>query len=446
MLTPAITAVIKAALAAVDPFAAVCACLRGEETGFWAGDGFYAYGDYDRILVIGAGKATAPMAQAVESVLGDHLTDGCVVVKYGHEAPTRRVRVLQAGHPVPDAAGLAAGAAILDLARQAGERDLVICLLSGGGSALLEALPPGIGVADLQQTTDLLLASGATIHEINTLRKHLSLLKGGRLAAAVAPATLLTLVLSDVVGSPLDVIASGPTVADTSTWADAWAVVDRYDLADRLPAAVRRHLEAGLAGAVPETPKPGDPLFARSRVCIVGDNAVAAAAAAAAAAHQGYHSLILTTFLEGEAREVARVAVALAREVQTYGRPVPPPACLILGGETTVTLGPQSGRGGRNQELALAAAVALAGVEGITLVALATDGTDGPTDAAGGVVDGQTLTRGAALGLDARAHLRRHDAYPYLEAVGALLKTGPTRTNVNDLLFLFVHSRSEALP
>lgn len=438
MLTPAMTAVIEAALAAVDPFAAVRACLREDETGFWAGDRFYAYDEYDRILVIGAGKAAAPMAQAVESVLGDRLRDGCVVVKYGHEAPTRRVRVLQAGHPVPDAAGLAAGAAILDLARQAGERDLVICLLSGGGSALLEALPPGIGVADLQRTTDLLLASGATIHEINTLRKHLSLLKGGRLAAVVAPATLLTLVLSDVVGSPLDVIASGPTVADTSTWADAWAVVERYDLADRLPAAVRRYLEAGLAGAVPETPKPGDPLFARNRVCVVGDNAVAAAAAATAAERQGYRSLILTTFLEGEAREVARVAVALAREVQTHARPVPPPACLILGGETTVTLGLQPGRGGRNQELALAGAVALAGTRGITLVALATDGTDGPTDAAGGVVDGETLARGAALGLDAYDHLRRHDAYPYLEAVGALLKTGPTRTNVNDLLFLFV--------
>lgn len=438
MLTPAMTAVVEAALAAVDPFAAVRACLRGDERGLRAGERFYAYDDYDRILVLGAGKAAAPMAQAVESVLGERLSNGCVVVKYGHEAPTRRVRVLQAGHPVPDAAGLAAGAAMLDLARQAGERDLVICLLSGGGSALLEALPPGIGVADLQQTTDLLLASGATIHEINALRKHLSLLKGGRLAAAVAPATLLTLVLSDVVGSPLDVIASGPTVADTSTWADAWAVVERYNLADRLPPAVWAYLQAGLAGAVPETPKPGDPLFARSQVCLVGDNAVAATAAAAAATRQGYHSLILTTFLEGEAREVARVAVALAREVQTHGRPAPPPACLILGGETTVTLEPQSGRGGRNQELALAAAIALAGTRGITLVALATDGTDGPTDAAGGVVDGETLARGAALGLDAHAHLRRHDAYPYLEAVGALLKTGPTRTNVNDLLFLFV--------
>lgn len=446
MLNPPVSLVIEAALAAVDPYAAVRRCLRGDETGFWAADHHYAYADYDRIVVIGAGKAAAPMAQAVESVLGEHLSEGCVVVKYGHDAPTRRVRVLEAAHPLPDAAGLAAGATILDLAHRAGARDLVICLLSGGGSALLEALPPGISPADLQATTGLLLASGATIHEINTLRKHLSLLKGGRLAAAVAPATLLTLVLSDVVGSPLDVIASGPTVADPTTWADAWAVIARYALADRLPASVRSYLQAGLAGALPDTPKPGDPLFARSRVCLVGDNAMAAAAAAAAAAGQGYHSLILTTFLEGEAREVARVAVALAREVQAYHRPVPPPACLILGGETTVTLGPQPGHGGRNQELALAGAIALSGTTGITLVALATDGTDGPTDAAGGVVDGTTLARGAALGLDARDHLRRHDAYPYLAAVGALLKTGPTRTNVNDLLFLFVHSPAEARP
>lgn len=437
---------MAAALAAVDPYAAVRACLRGDETGFWAADHYYAYADFDRIVVIGAGKAAAPMAQAVESVLGEHLSGGCVVVKYGHGVPTRRVRVLEAGHPVPDAAGLAAGATLLHLAHQAGPRDLVICLLSGGGSALLEALPAGISPADLQRTTELLLASGATIQEINTLRKHLSLLKGGRLAAAVAPATLLTLVLSDVVGNPLDVIASGPTVADPTTWADAWDVITRYALADHLPTAVRDHLQAGLAGAVADTPKPGDPLFARSRIAIVGDNALAAAAAAAAATRQGYHSLILTTFLEGEAREVARVAVALAREAQAHHRPVPPPACLILGGETTVTLGPQPGRGGRNQELALAGAIALSGTTGITLVALATDGSDGPTDAAGGVVDGTTLARGAALGLDAWDHLRRHDAYPYLAAVGALLKTGPTRTNVNDLLFLFVDSPVEARP
>jgi hydroxypyruvate reductase len=249
---------------------------------------------------------------------------------------------------------------------------------------------------------------------------------------------LLTLVLSDVVGSPLDVIASGPTVPDATTWAYAWAVIERYSLADRLPEPVRAHLRAGIDGRIPDTPKVDDPAFARAAAVIVGDNAVAAEAAAAAARAQGWHPLILTTFLEGEAREAAKSAVAVAREVRAHGRPVPGPACLILGGETTVMLGSEPGQGGRNQELALAAALALAGTAGITLVALATDGTDGPTDAAGGIVDGETVARAAELGLDAHAALRRHDAYPWLDAAGALLRTGPTRTNVNDLLFVFV--------
>ena len=256
----------------------------------------------------------------------------------------------------------------------------------------------------MQQTTDLLLASGAAIGEINTLRKHISLVKGGQLARAVAPATLITLVLSDVIGSPLDNIASGPAVPDTSTWADAWAVVERYDLAGRLPASIRRRLQAGREGTLADTPKPGDPIFDHTQTLIVADNAIAAVAAQKEAENQGYHSLVLSTFVEGEAGEVAKVAVALAREVQAHDRPLPAPACLILGGETTVTLGADPGKGGRNQELALAAAVALAGTAGITVISLATDGTDGPTDAAGGVADGETVARGAALGSGCSRH------------------------------------------
>lgn len=439
-LKPPHAAILAAALAAVEPGAAVGRCLRQEGESLWAGEQEYPLAACEHIFVIGAGKAGAPMAQAVEALLGDRITAGCVVVKYEHTAATRHVRLRQAGHPLPDAAGLEAGAELLALATQAGPRDLVLCLLSGGGSALLEALPPPLTLADMQAVTGLLLASGAGIAEINTLRKHLSRVKGGQLAQAAAPAALLTLILSDVVGSPLDAIASGPTVPDPTTWADAWAVVKRYDLAARLPTSVRQHLQAGLAGALPDTPKPGDPLFTRSQTLIVADNAIAAAAAQAEARRQGYHALILTTFLQGEAREVAKVAAALVDEVQTHQRPLPPPACLILGGETTVTLGEHPGQGGRNQELALAAALALAGRRGVTLIALASDGCDGPTPAAGGVVDGETLHRGAILGLDAGRHLAGHDAYPFLQAAGALLHTGPTRTNVNDLLFLFVEA------
>ncbi len=323
--------------------------------------------------------------------------------------------------------------------RRAGADDLVLALISGGGSALLEA-PADITLADLQGMTDVLLACGATINEINCLRKHMSRVKGGQLARAASPATLVTFVLSDVVGSPLDVIASGPTVPDRSTWADAWAVVEKYALADSLPATVMARLRAGVRGEVPDTPKAGDPIFARATTQIVGDNRVAALAACRRSQELGYHALLLTTYVEGEAREVAKLAVALAREVVASGQPLPAPACLILGGETTVTLGPAPGQGGRNQELALAAAVGITGDARITIASLATDGSDGPTDSAGGLVDGATGALGAQAGLDASALLQRHDAYPYLRATGDLLISGPTQTNVNDLIFVWVEA------
>src|SRR5690606_8550067 len=265
-------------------------------------------------------------------------------------------------------------------------------------------------------------------------------LKGGQLARAAAPAALLTLALSDVVGSPLDVIASGPTVPDATTWEDAWTIVRRYDLAGKLPPSILERLQMGREGRLPDTPKSGDPVFDHSHTLLVADNRVAAQAAAERAAELGYHPLLLTTYLEGEAAQVARVAVALGREVQAHAAPVGPPACLILGGETTVTLQQSGGKGGRNQELALAAALALDGDDTITLVSLATDGTDGPTDSAGGIVDGGTVRRGRALEMDAEEHLRRHDAYPYLLATHDLLRTGPTQTNVNDLVLVFVGS------
>jgi hydroxypyruvate reductase len=373
--------------------------------------------------------------------LGDRISDGLVVVKTGHSAPTQHVEIVEASHPRPDAAGVAAGERILKLAQDASADDLVIALLSGGGSALLVAPAPGLTLANVQAMTDALLASGANINETNCLRKHCETLKGGQLARAVAPATLITLALSDVIGSPLDVIASGPTVPDATTWEDAWAIVRRFDLAEKLPPPILARLEAGRAGEVADTPKADDPAFTTTQTLIVADNRVAALAAAARAEELGYHAMLLTTYLEGEAAQVAKVAVALGREVLAHGAPIAPPACLILGGETTVTLGKQAGQGGRNQELALAAAIALMGEPNITLVSLATDGSDGPTDSAGGIADGNTCARGKELGLDAEEYLRGHNAYPYLQATNDLLITGPTQTNVNDLVFVFVGGR-----
>ena len=442
-------AILQAALDAVRPDQAVAAHLRRSGSRLSVGDCSYDLTAFRRVLVLGAGKAGAPMTAAVEQVLGDCISGGLVVVKTGHggsDGCAGRVELVEAGHPTPTEAALAAGARVLALAEEAGADDLVLVLLSGGGSALLEATA-GVSLSDLQQMTAALLACGATIGEINCLRKHVSLIKGGQLARVVHPAQLITLVLSDVVGSPLDVIASGPTVPDPTTWADAWAVVEKYGLERQLPASVICRLQAGLAGELPDTPGPGDRIFTRSQVVVVGDNRLAAQAALRQAQAQGYNALLLTTFVEGEARTVAEVVAALAKEVRASGQPVLAPACLILGGETTVTLldgGEEVGQGGRNQELGLAAALALQGATGVTLAALATDGSDGPTDSAGALVDGGTVARGRALSLAAAQALRRHDAYPFLEATGDLLRSGPTQTNVNDLIVVLIEGATES--
>jgi len=436
--------VLEAALHAVDPGPAVGRALQRVANQLTIGSVVYDLDRLERIFLLGFGKAAVAMGLAAVEVLGERLTAGALLTKHGHaagaEAWPASVAVLEAGHPVPDVAGVQAATRIAALAQQATARDLVLCLVSGGGSALLTLPAEGLTLADLQATTAALLRCGATIDEINTLRKHLELLKGGQLARLASPATVASLVLSDVVGSPLDVIASGPTVPDHSTWAEAWQIVQRHGLEAVLPVPVVQRLRAGLDGHLPDTPKPGDAAFGRCQTVVVADNALAASAAQAAAQEQGFAALILSTFVEGEAREVARVAVALGREVVVSGRPAAPPACLLLGGETTVTLH-GAGQGGRNQELALAAALLLARIpEGnrIVLASLATDGSDGPTDSAGGLVDAGTVARGSALGLDAARHLAHNDAYPFLAATGDLLRTGPTQTNVNDLIAVFV--------
>jgi len=380
---------------------------------------------YARVFLLGAGKASGAMAAAAEDVLGDRVAGGFVVVKDGDGSRLRRVEIAEVGHPVPDTRGLAASARLLDVARGAGEDDLVLFLVSGGCSALTPAPAPPITLAEKQEVTRLLLASGAVIAELNAVRKHLSVFKGGQLARAAAPASVLTLALSDVIGDPLDVIASGPTAPDPSTFADALEVLARRGLASRVPASVSRRLEAGRAGEIQETPKPGDPLFQRVSNVVIGNNALVTDAAVAAARRLGYTTELATRELQGEARDVAREFVAQARRL-------PPPACLIAGGETTVTVRGK-GKGGRCQEFALAAALELSPTDRIAILAAGTDGTDGPTDATGAIVDAASVARGSAAGVDVRRTLDDNDAYRFLHASGDLLVSGPTRTNLLDL-------------
>lgn len=424
------------ALAAVDPAAALRRHVRRRGSLLQVGARRYDLDRYERIVAVGAGKASARMGAALEAVLGARLEGGLLVVKYGHGAATTRLAILEAGHPVPDRAGEAAAARLLALVRSLGPRDLLVVLLSGGASSLLPAPAPGLSLADKQRTSALLLGCGAGIREINAVRKHLSAIKGGRLAAACR-ATIVTLTLSDVLGDDLAAIGSGPTAPDPTTFAEACAILRRYGLWRRVPASVRRHLSDGLAGRVAETPKPGARLFARVHHQIIGNNRQAVAAAATAARRAGLRPLVLTTTLTGEAREAARLFGALAREVLATGRPVRPPCCVLAGGELTVTLRGH-GRGGRAQEFALAAAREIAGLPRLWIAGVGTDGTDGPTDAAGAVADGRTAARASRAGLDPEAALARNDAYTFFTKAGGLLVTGPTGTNVNDLYLLIV--------
>lgn len=432
---------VWAALGAVNPARAVARYLRREGPTLFIGDRPYDLSGIDRVIVVGAGKAGAGMAAAVEALLGDRIAAGWVNVRYGYDPPQplAHISIHPAGHPVPDLASLEGTRRMLALVDSLTPRDLVLVLVSGGASALMEAPVPGVSLEDLQFLTESLLRSGATIREINTVRKHLSQVKGGRLAERIARngAQAAVLVLSDVVGSPLDTIGSGPCAPDPTTFADAWAVLDQYSRLERVPSAVRHYLERGQNGQEPETPKPGDPLFTAIHTVVVAENRTAAEAAVERARALGFHAVLLTTYLEGEAREVGRVLAGLAKEEARAGSPLPLPACLVLGGETTVTVrGP--GYGGRNQEMALGAALALEGWENVLIATLATDGTDGPTDAAGAFADGSTVVRARALGLDPVHHLGRNDAYPFFAALGDLIITGPTGTNVNDLAFVLV--------
>lgn len=429
--------IFRAALRAADPGRAVRRALSVEGGQLSILGQACPLKDHARLVVLGAGKATPAMAAAAEEVLGERLSAGAINTKYGHALPLTRITTTECGHPLPDQAGVAGTGHMLSLLEGLGPDDLVLCLFSGGGSALMPAPAAGLTLADKQATTQALLACGAPIEEINTFRKHLSKVKGGQLARQASPARVVSLLISDVIGDRLDTIASGPTHPDATTFAQCLALVERYQLAAQLPAAVCRHLEAGAAGILPETPKAGDPCFARTRTEVVGSNVLAIEAAEAEARALGYQTLVLSSRIAGETREVAGVHAAIAQEVCATGRPLAPPACIISGGETTVTLRGK-GKGGRNQEFALAAALQLDGWERVTCLSGGTDGTDGPTDAAGALVDGSTLERARQQGLSAAVSLRENDAYPFFAALGDLLHTGPTGTNVMDLRLLLI--------
>jgi hydroxypyruvate reductase len=415
-------AIFRAALRAADPAAAV--------TRYLARRNLARFRD---IYVVGAGKAGASMALAAERALGRRITAGLINVKDGHLARLRRIELNECGHPVPDARGVAGAERIAGLARGAGAGDLVICLVSGGASALLPLPAEGITLEEKQAVTRLLLACGAPIEHINAVRKHMSRIKGGQLARLAAPAAVESLLLSDVIGDPLDVIGSGPTAPDVSTFAGASRILDHYAIRDRVPASVLDRLERGMRGEIEETPKPGDPLFSRVRNTVIGGGRLALDAAARAARALGYRTVVLSSSIQGETREIARMHAAIAREVAEHGRPVRPPACLVSGGETTVTI-KGTGLGGRNQEFALAAALEIHGLPNVVAFSAGTDGTDGPTDAAGAIADGQTLDRNP----EAARYLDDNDSYHYFQPLGDLVMTGPTNTNVMDVRIMLI--------
>ena len=429
--------IFDAAIRAVEPGEAVRRHISRAGNVLEIGTAKYDLKDYSGVYVVGAGKANAPMAEALEDILGDSLTGGVITVKYEHSLPLRKIQVCEGGHPVPDENGLAGAQAMLDLVQSLNPKALVFCLLSGGGSALMPAPAEGITLADKQETTRLLLACGANIEEINAVRKHLSAIKGGQLARATAPATCVSLLLSDVVGDPLDAIASGPTVPDRTTFQDVLKIVRNYGIQEKLPAPVRMRISKGADGGIEDTPKSDHPSFSKTQNVIVGNNRQAIQAAAIEAESLGYNTLILSSSIEGETADVACIHAAIAREIHESGHPMPRPACILSGGETTVTI-QGDGKGGRNQEFALAAATKISGLPDTLILSAGTDGTDGPTDAAGAFADGTTKQRASEAGVDIEDFLSRNDSYTFFGLLDDLLKTGPTRTNVMDVRIVLV--------
>ncbi|MDR4505586.1 MAG: glycerate kinase [Candidatus Scalindua sp.] len=425
--------IFRHVLCTLDPEQLVKKRLFMHDSTLSVGQKEYNLDEYEHIYVIGGGKACAPMAKAIEDILGDRLDGGIVIVKYGHGLLLRKIKIVEASHPLPDMNGMEGTTEILKLLSRTGEKDLILCLISGGGSALLVQPHAETTLEDIQTTSNELLACGAKIDEINAVRKHVSMIKGGQLAKAVFPSRLVTLMLSDVVGDPMDIIASGPTVPDESTFEDAYRVIQKYALENKIPDSVSDLLRRGRIGQVPENPKRGDVVFDNTQNEIIGSNKIALEAAKDKAADLGYNTIILSSLVQGESREVAKFFAAIAKEVGRTQSPIGKPACIIAGGETTVTIR-GDGKGGRNQEYALSAALEIEGEQDIVILSGGTDGTDGPTDAAGAIVDVYTCCDARSkFNLSPEDYLQRNDSYNFFHQLGQLLITGPTLTNVMDL-------------
>ena len=434
--------IFQKAIAAVNPLERLKEIVRIDDNRLFLGlnrdsEKVFRLDAFDRIFLVGTGKASASMAQGIEKIFGNRITRGLITTKYGHVLPLEKTEVIECGHPIPDQNGIQGAKKMLSLLEESRSEDLVIFLLSGGGSALLPLPIDGITLEEKREVTQFLLDCGADIKEINTIRKHISQIKGGWLAKWAHPSTVIGFILSDVVGDQLDVIGSGPTVPDRSTFEEAWEILKKYDLLKEISPSVRKHFLLGKEGKVEETPKPGDAAFEKVYNYLIGSNILALRASEAEASSLGFHTLILSSSIVGETREGARFHSAIAKEVISTGNPVPRPACIISGGETTVTI-KGNGLGGRNQEFALAGALEISGLEKVVLLSGGTDGTDGPTDAAGAVADHTTVSRAQSIGLDPKAHLENNNAYPFFQTLGDLLITGPTHTNVMDVRILLV--------
>lgn len=432
--------IFRAGVAAVDPAACITKELTRDGNRLLACGKEFLLNRINRIFLVGIGKASCRMALAAENILGDLIHKGIVVTKYGHALPLSYCSVIEAGHPIPDASGVEGANRILKMVSTAQSDDLILCLISGGGSALVPAPVRGISLGAKQEATRLLMECGATIHEVNTIRKHLSRIKGGQLCSMANGAQMVSMILSDVVGDDLDMIASGITVPDTTSFKDCERILARYQLWDSLPKSVAAHIRNGLAGRAAETPKTGAPIFEPVHNFIVGNLSKALEAAAKEARSCGFPPMVLTSMIQGEASQAATVLCAVAKEVHKTGNPLPAPACILSGGETTVTL-KGKGKGGRNMELALAAGIDLAGQEEVVFLSAGTDGTDGPTDATGAFASGTTVERGIASRMDAREFLGQNDAYHFFLQLNDLLITGPTQTNVMDLQILLIDEK-----
>jgi len=429
--------IFQASLRGADPKGCVKRHLKVEHGVFSVGDFRKRLKDVDKIIVVGAGKAAAVMAQATEEVLKDRIDQGVIITKKGPEVSLARIKQYRGGHPIPDEEGTKGTKRLMETVAQAGEDDLVLCLISGGGSALLVAPCEGISLEDKKKMTQLLLECGATIDEINTIRKHISRVKGGRLAKAAFPAQTVSLILSDVIGDRIDSIASGPTASDPTTFEDCFEILHRYNLMERMPEPIKLFLQADKGKQGTETVKPGDPIFERVVNLIIGSNFLALKEAETKAKALGFNTLLLSAAISGDTRKAAEGHALLAQKIRQGKSTPPPPACVVSGGETTVVV-KGVGKGGRNQEFVLAAAIQIGGLKDVIISSMNTDGIDGPTDACGAMCDGFTVSRAKKMDLNPEDYLGRNDSYHFFEKLDDLIKTGPTNTNVMDIHILLV--------